>query len=117
MSSKIKIINFSKTFSGGYSSGLSFGKKIAFLALVLGVLFLNAAFAQIEETVIATGDAQSDVTVENTVNTSETSVGKLEAEPPSGGSASSEEAAPAPGKGGGGNKKRAGGRKEGDSNP
>jgi len=94
MSSKIKIINFSKTFSGGYSSGLSFGKKIAFLALVLGVLFLNAAFAQIEETVIATGDAQSDVTVENTVNTSETSVGKLEAEPPSGGSASSEEAAP-----------------------
>ena len=94
MSNKIKIINFSKTFSDDFSDGLSFGKKIALLALVLGVLFLNAAFAQVEETVIETGDAQSDVTVENTVNTSEISVGNLEAEPPSGGSASSEEAAP-----------------------
>ena len=99
MSSKIKIINFSKTFSGGYSSGLSFGKKIALLTLILSVLVFGAlpseALAQEgQETVIATGDAQSDVTVENTVNTSETSVGNLEAEPPSGGSASSEEAAP-----------------------
>ena len=85
MSNKIKIINFSKTFSDDFSDGLSFGKKIALLALVLGVLFLNAAFAQVEETVIETGDAQSDVTVENTVNTSEISVGNLEAEPPSGG--------------------------------
>src|SRR3989338_5463345 len=99
MSSKIKIINFSKTFSGGYSSGLSFGKKIALLALILSVLVFGAlpseALAQEgQETVIATGDAQSDVTVENTANTSETSVGNLEAEPASGGSASSEEAAP-----------------------
>ena len=110
MSNKIKTmktINFSETFSSAFSVGLNFGKKIAFLALVLGVFALpSVAFlpaealveAGAQEVVIETGNAQSDVTVENTANTSEVAVESgetspptdLEAELPSGSSASSE---------------------------
>ena len=110
MSNKIKTmktINFSETFSSAFSVGLSFGKKIIFFALILGLFVFSASsvFSQTEETlppcgeescggqppasepiadeaVIFTGDAQSDVTVENTANTSEMSVGDLEAPAP-----------------------------------